>query len=65
MSEASEVRAEGGRERSTTIDINEYRVGVFEVQESSALRVWHLVMVQRVGECTYGPGENVGEKRRV
>jgi hypothetical protein len=22
-------------------------------------------MVQRVGECTYGPGGNVGEERRV
>jgi hypothetical protein len=55
VSEASEVRAEGGRERSMTIDVD----------ESSALRVWHLVMVQRVGVYTYGPGESVGEKRRV
>jgi hypothetical protein len=29
------------------------------------LTVWHLVMVQRVGEYMYGPGENMGEKRRV
>jgi hypothetical protein len=31
----------------------------------SALRIWHPVMVQRVGECMYGPGENVGEERRI
>jgi hypothetical protein len=36
-----------------------------DVDESLALRVWHLVMVQRVGVYTYGPGENMGEKRRV
>jgi hypothetical protein len=34
----------------------EWDVNVFEVRESSAFRVWHLVMVQRVGECTYEQG---------
>jgi hypothetical protein len=31
-------------------------VNVFEVRESSTSRGCHLVMVQRVGECTYEQG---------
>jgi hypothetical protein len=42
---------------SMTIVVNSRKlVDVFEVRESSTYRVWHLVMVQRVGECTYEQG---------
>jgi hypothetical protein len=42
---------------STTIVVDSRQlVDVFEVWESSTSRVWHLVMVQRVGECTYEQG---------
>jgi hypothetical protein len=41
----------------TTIVVNSCKlVDVFEVQELLTSRVWHLVMVQRVGECTYEQG---------
>jgi hypothetical protein len=33
-----------------------WNVDVFEVQELLAFRVWHLVMVPRVEECTYEQG---------
>jgi hypothetical protein len=39
---------------SMTIEVDSCElVDVFEVWESSTSRVWYLVMVQRVGECTY------------
>jgi hypothetical protein len=39
---------------STTIGVDSCKlINVFEVRESLTSRVWYLVMVQRVGECTY------------
>jgi hypothetical protein len=63
LSKASEVGVEGGSGMSTTIVVDSHKlIDVFEVRELSAFRVWHLVMVQRVGECTYEQGQ-VWERR--
>jgi hypothetical protein len=54
---SSRVKSRGGSGMSTTIVVDSHKpVDVFEVWESSTSRVWNLVMVQRVGECTYEQG---------
>jgi hypothetical protein len=51
---SSRGKSGGGSGMSMTIGVDSRKlVDVFEVRESSTSRVWHLVMVQRVGECTY------------
>jgi hypothetical protein len=54
---SSRGKSGGGSGMSTTIVVDSCKlVDVFEVEESLTSGVWHLVMVQRVGECTYEQG---------
>jgi hypothetical protein len=50
-------KSRGGSGISTTIVVDSRKlVNIFEVWKLLAFRVWHLVRVQRVGECTYEQG---------
>jgi hypothetical protein len=54
---SSRGKGGGGSGMSTTRVVDSCKlVDIFEVRESSTSRGWHLVMVQRVGKCTYEQG---------